>query len=160
MQKISRGSSWPGNGNPPQYSWDTGKSLGQARILGKAWEIPWTKEPHRYSPWDHKESDMTVQLSMQGQVQRIISFPLFPPFLPFSFPPFLSVSISISLSHLSFLRILTSSDIAIHRLTDMKSSYRGRGEGQHKGSEGKRGFMGLYEILWVKLLKIVKHYRT
>ena len=23
-----------------------------------AWEIPWTEEPERYSPWGHKESDM------------------------------------------------------------------------------------------------------
>ena len=28
-----------------------------------AWEIPWTEEPGRlYSPWSHKESDMTEQL--------------------------------------------------------------------------------------------------
>ena len=28
-----------------------------------AWEIPWTEEPGRlYSPWSHKESDMTQQL--------------------------------------------------------------------------------------------------
>ena len=24
-----------------------------------AWEIPWTEEPGGYSPWGHKESDMT-----------------------------------------------------------------------------------------------------
>ena len=24
-----------------------------------AWGIPWTEEPGRYSPWGHKESDMT-----------------------------------------------------------------------------------------------------
>ena len=24
-----------------------------------AWRIPWTEEPDGYSPWDHKESDMT-----------------------------------------------------------------------------------------------------
>ena len=23
------------------------------------WKIPWTEEPGRYSPWGHKESDMT-----------------------------------------------------------------------------------------------------
>ena len=23
------------------------------------WRIPWTEEPGGYSPWDHKESDMT-----------------------------------------------------------------------------------------------------
>ena len=44
-------------------------SLGQEDPLEKgmatyssilAWRIPWTKEPGGlYSPWDHKESDMT-----------------------------------------------------------------------------------------------------
>ena len=29
----------------------------QSSIL--AWEIPWTKEPVGYSPWDHKELDTT-----------------------------------------------------------------------------------------------------
>ena len=24
-----------------------------------AWKIPWTEEPGGYSPWSHKESDMT-----------------------------------------------------------------------------------------------------
>ena len=24
-----------------------------------AWEIPWTEEPGSYSPWDHKESNVT-----------------------------------------------------------------------------------------------------
>ena len=24
-----------------------------------AWKIPWTEEPGGYSPWDHKERDMT-----------------------------------------------------------------------------------------------------
>ena len=29
-----------------------------------AWEIPWTEEPGRlYSPWGHKELDMTEQLT-------------------------------------------------------------------------------------------------
>ena len=27
-----------------------------------AWRIPWTEEPGGYSPWGHKESDMTEQL--------------------------------------------------------------------------------------------------
>ena len=27
-----------------------------------AWRIPWTEEPEGYSPWDHKESDMTEKL--------------------------------------------------------------------------------------------------
>ena len=28
-----------------------------------AWRIPWTEEPARYSPWEHKESDTTEGLS-------------------------------------------------------------------------------------------------
>ena len=29
-----------------------------------AWKIPWTEEPGRlYSPWGHKESDMTERLT-------------------------------------------------------------------------------------------------
>ena len=31
-----------------------------------AWRIPWTEEPEGYSPWGHKESDMTEQLSEQA----------------------------------------------------------------------------------------------
>ena len=27
------------------------------------WRIPWTEEPGGYSPWGHKELDMTEQLS-------------------------------------------------------------------------------------------------
>ena len=29
-----------------------------------AWRVPWTEEPGRYSPWGHKESDMTEQLTL------------------------------------------------------------------------------------------------
>ena len=29
-----------------------------------AWRIPWTEEPGGYSPWGHKESDMTEWLSV------------------------------------------------------------------------------------------------
>ena len=29
-----------------------------------AWEIPWTEEPGGYSPWGHKESDMTECLTL------------------------------------------------------------------------------------------------
>ena len=29
-----------------------------------AWGIPWIEEPGGYSPWGHKESDMTEQLSI------------------------------------------------------------------------------------------------
>ena len=39
------GRSGEGNGNPLQYSWP-GKSHGQRSLIG-------------YSPWGHKESDMT-----------------------------------------------------------------------------------------------------
>ena len=28
-----------------------------------AWRIPWTEEPGGYSPWGHKESDTTEQLT-------------------------------------------------------------------------------------------------
>ena len=44
------------------------RSLGQKDPLEKgmathstilAWRIPWTEEPGGYSPWSHKESDMT-----------------------------------------------------------------------------------------------------
>ena len=33
-----------------------------------AWEIPWTEEPGGYSPWGHKESDMTEQLSAHAHM--------------------------------------------------------------------------------------------
>ena len=48
------------------------RSLGQDDPLEKgmamfssilAWRIPCTEEPGGYSPWDHKESDMTEQLT-------------------------------------------------------------------------------------------------
>ena len=29
-----------------------------------AWKIPWTEEPGSYSPWGHKESDMTKHACM------------------------------------------------------------------------------------------------
>ena len=29
-----------------------------------AWRIPWTEESVGYSPWGHKESDMTEKLTM------------------------------------------------------------------------------------------------
>ena len=31
-----------------------------------AWEIPWIEEAGRLSPWGHKESDMTLRLSMRA----------------------------------------------------------------------------------------------
>ena len=48
-----------------------------------------------------------------------------------------------------------------HRHREQTSSYQwgeGRVEGQDKGGE-KRVIMGLYEIMFVKFLKIVKNYR-
>ena len=47
------------------------QSLGQEDPLEKemathsstlAWKTPWTEEPVGYSPWGHKESDLTEQL--------------------------------------------------------------------------------------------------
>ena len=29
-----------------------------------AWRMPWTEEPGGYSPWGHKESDTTEQLTL------------------------------------------------------------------------------------------------
>ena len=38
-----------------------------------AWRIPWTEEPGGlYSPWDHKELDMTEQLSLTDSVAMYI----------------------------------------------------------------------------------------
>ena len=57
--------------NPPeiQETQEMGvRSLGQEDPLKKemethssilAWRIPWTEEPACYSPWGHKELDMT-----------------------------------------------------------------------------------------------------
>ena len=33
------------------------------------WEIPWTEVPGDYSPWGHKESDMTEQLNSNTVAQ-------------------------------------------------------------------------------------------
>ena len=36
-----------------------------------AWRIPWTEEPSgSYSPWGHKESDMTEQLALSESADR------------------------------------------------------------------------------------------
>ena len=52
---------------------DLARSLGWEDPLEKgvathssilAWRIPWTEEPSGYSPWGHKESDTTEQLSL------------------------------------------------------------------------------------------------
>ena len=31
----------------------------------RAWRIPWAEEPGWHGPWDHKELDMTVQLTLK-----------------------------------------------------------------------------------------------
>ena len=36
-----------------------------------AWIIPWTEEPGGYSPWGHKESDLTEQLTPFLQMHKI-----------------------------------------------------------------------------------------
>ena len=35
-----------------------------------AWKIPWTEELVGYSPWGHKETDMTGQLKTQHTLER------------------------------------------------------------------------------------------
>ena len=54
--------------NPPANTGDAGSISGLEDPLDEqvaahsstlAWEIPWTEEPGDYSPWGHKESDMT-----------------------------------------------------------------------------------------------------
>ena len=44
-----------------------------------AWKILWTEEPSSYSPWDHKESDMSGQLSMHVHTEFIRPHVVFPP---------------------------------------------------------------------------------
>ena len=44
-----------------------------------SWRSPWTEEPG-YSPWSHKESDMTEQLTLSAQTWdvpfgRLVNFP-------------------------------------------------------------------------------------
>ena len=38
------------------------------------WRIPWTEEPVGYSPWDHKESDMTEQLTLSLSPMHIYTY--------------------------------------------------------------------------------------
>ena len=54
--------------NPPVVQETQVRSLGQEDSLEKvmvthsrilAWKIPWTEEPVGYSPWGHKELDIT-----------------------------------------------------------------------------------------------------
>ena len=62
--------------NLPAWQETQVRSLGQEDPLEKgmathssvlAWRIPWTEEPG-YSPWGHKQSDMTEQLTLsQGR---------------------------------------------------------------------------------------------
>ena len=39
-----------------------------------AWRIPWTEEPSGLSSWNHKESNMTEQLSMHPWVLKKLIF--------------------------------------------------------------------------------------
>ena len=57
IPKLGR-SSGEGNGNPLQYSWE--KSHGQRNLVG-------------YTPWGHKESDMTERPNtyLRGQVSGV-----------------------------------------------------------------------------------------
>ena len=59
--------------NPPAIQGIRVWSLGQEDPLEKgmathssilAWRIPWTELPGGYSPWNHKESDTTEQLTV------------------------------------------------------------------------------------------------
>ena len=48
------------------------------------------------------------------------------------------------------------------RYREQTSGYwwgEGRGEGKYRGRGGKRAIMGLYEIMCVKFMKTVRHYR-
>ena len=48
----------------------------------------------------------------------------------------------------------------MHRYREQTSDYQwaeGTGEGQDRGRENKRVIMGLYEIMWMDLLKMVKN---
>ena len=46
----------------PSLGWGDPREEGMATHSGiLAWRIPWTEEPGGYSPWGHKESDITEQ---------------------------------------------------------------------------------------------------
>ena len=61
--------------NPPTIQETWIRSLGWEDLQEKGtamhssiltWRIPWTEETDRlYSPWDHKESDTTEEISLQ-----------------------------------------------------------------------------------------------
>ena len=62
--------------NPPSMGETWLRSLGWKDPLEKemaihssilAWRIPWTEEPGGHSPWGHKESDTTEQVSTPAQ---------------------------------------------------------------------------------------------
>ena len=59
--------------NPPANAGDLGSLPGLGRSAGEGngypvqysdWRIPWTEELAGYSPWGHKEADMTKPLSL------------------------------------------------------------------------------------------------
>ena len=57
-----------------------------------AWRIPWTEEPGGYSPWGHKESDMTIDwhyycqgFICQSQSTNSPHPPAFSPWYPYIF---------------------------------------------------------------------------
>ena len=56
-----------GNAGDPGLIPGSGSSLEKGMATHSsvlAWRSPWTEAPGGYSPWDHKESDKTEQLSM------------------------------------------------------------------------------------------------
>ena len=100
-------------------------SLGWEDILEKgmathfsilAWRIPWTEEPG-YSPWGHKESDMTEQLILSPSPTMLDSFSypqvsaeMSPPLkdLPLIIPPKKGPSLDIvNIHHCSFKALIT-----------------------------------------------------
>ena len=65
--------------NVPAIQETQGQSLGQEVALEKgrathssilAWRIPWTEAPGGYSPWGHKELDMTAWLTHTHKVRH------------------------------------------------------------------------------------------
>ena len=63
----------------PSWEYPPGKGMAtHSSIL--AWEFPWTGQSGRLSPWGHKESDLTEQLSNEAlRWLPIIPFLLFTP---------------------------------------------------------------------------------
>ena len=50
-----------------------------------AWRIPWTENLVGYSPWGHKESDMTEVMEQQHVARRVPYLEIFKYFFPSSF---------------------------------------------------------------------------